>query len=155
MKFQPFCELMMGLEEPPYEGAIPKVPRRAFLRAGLAFGGGLLLGFSVSASGRGAPTTSNSTPAAFAPNAFIRIGHDGEVALIIPQVEMGQGTYTALSMLIAEELEVALDQVRIEAAPPDDPMRTRSLDPRSPAARPRFVQCGSHYVAPELPAASC
>src|SRR5205814_5514450 len=73
--FQPFWELMMGLEERPHEGPIREVPRRAFLRAGLAFGGGLLLGFSVSASGRGAPTTSNSTTAAFEPNAFIRIGH--------------------------------------------------------------------------------
>ena len=96
----------MGLEEWPHERAIPEVPRRAFLKAGLAFGSGLLLGFSVSAPGHGAPMVSNSTPAVFAPNAYIRIGRDGQVILVMPQVEMGQGTYTSMSMLIAEELDV-------------------------------------------------
>jgi isoquinoline 1-oxidoreductase beta subunit len=110
----------MGLEERPHERAIPAVPRRAFLKAGLAFGSGLLLGFSVSAPGHGAPMVSNSTPAAFAPNAYIRIGHDGQVTLVMPQVEMGQGTYTSISMLIAEELEVRLKQVALQAAPADD-----------------------------------
>ena len=57
---------------------------------------------------------------AFAPDAFIRIDRSGQVTLIIPQVEMGQGTYTSMPMLIAEELEVELKQVRIEHALPDD-----------------------------------
>jgi isoquinoline 1-oxidoreductase subunit beta len=56
----------------------------------------------------------------FAPNAFIRIGPDGQVTLIVPQVEMGQGTYTSMAMLIAEELEVDLSDVHVEHAPPDD-----------------------------------
>jgi isoquinoline 1-oxidoreductase beta subunit len=56
----------------------------------------------------------------FAPNAFIRIGGDGSVTLTMPYVEMGQGTYTSIPMLIAEELEVALSQVRLEHAPPDE-----------------------------------
>src|SRR5204862_7514625 len=108
------------------------------------------------APGRGAPTTSNSTPAVLAPNAFIRINHDGEVALIIPQVEMGQGTYTSLSMLIAEELEVALDQVRIEAAPPDDGLYANPLiGSRVTGGSTSYVSCGSRCVAPKLPAASC
>ena len=55
----------------------------------------------------------------FAPNAFIRIGRDGKVTLVVSQVEMGQGTYTSMPMLLAEELEVGLDQVTIEHAPPD------------------------------------
>ena len=55
----------------------------------------------------------------FAPNAFVRIGSDGQVVLTMPQVEMGQGTYTSIPMLIAEELEVELAQVRLEHAPPD------------------------------------
>jgi isoquinoline 1-oxidoreductase subunit beta len=58
--------------------------------------------------------------AAFAPNAFIRIDHDGTVTLTMHKVEMGQGTYTAMPMLLAEELEVDLDQVRLEHAPADD-----------------------------------
>jgi isoquinoline 1-oxidoreductase beta subunit len=56
----------------------------------------------------------------FAPNAFIRIGDDGQIVLTMPYVEMGQGTYTAIPMLIAEELEVDLRQVRLEHAPPNE-----------------------------------
>src|ERR1700739_4120084 len=60
-----------------------------------------------------------ATPAAFGPNAFIRIDGDGQVVLTMPYVEMGQGTYTAIAMLIAEELEADLSQVRLEHAPPN------------------------------------
>src|SRR5262249_24520149 len=56
----------------------------------------------------------------FAPNAFIRIGTDGQIVLTMPYVEMGQGTYTSIPMLIAEELEVDLKQVRLEHAPPNE-----------------------------------
>jgi isoquinoline 1-oxidoreductase subunit beta len=57
---------------------------------------------------------------AFAPNAFIRIGRDGVVRLVMPEVEMGQGAYTGQAMLLAEELCVDLDQVQIEHAPPNE-----------------------------------
>ena len=63
----------------------------------------------------------------FAPNAFIRIGGDGQVVLTMPYVEMGQGTYTAIPMLIAEELEVNLNQVRLEHAPPDEKLYANPL----------------------------
>src|SRR5262245_22096101 len=56
----------------------------------------------------------------FAPNAFIRIAPDGSVALVMHKVEMGQGIYTSMSMLLAEELEVDLSQVRLEHALSDD-----------------------------------
>ncbi len=56
----------------------------------------------------------------FAPNAFIRIAGDGQIVLTMPYVEMGQGTYTSIPMLIAEELEVELKQVRVEHAPPNE-----------------------------------
>src|SRR5207253_1133104 len=72
----------------------------------------VLLGWHVDARGATSPD--------FAPNAFIRIGTDGRVTMIMGQVEMGQGMYTAMPMLLAEELEVGLDQVRLEHAPPDD-----------------------------------
>ena len=55
----------------------------------------------------------------FSPNAFIRIDRSGKVTLVMSQVEMGQGTYTSMAMLIAEELEVGLDQVQLEHAPPN------------------------------------
>jgi isoquinoline 1-oxidoreductase beta subunit len=56
----------------------------------------------------------------FVPNAFIRVGGDGQIVLTMPYVEMGQGAYTSIPMLIAEELEVDLSQVRLEHAPPDE-----------------------------------
>jgi isoquinoline 1-oxidoreductase beta subunit len=56
----------------------------------------------------------------FTPNAFIHIPPHGPIVLTMPYVEMGQGTYTGISMLIAEELEVDLAQVRLVAAPPDE-----------------------------------
>ncbi len=100
-------------------GSLPEggLSRRTFLSAGAAAGGGLLLSFSL-------PEFMSNAEAAdakgFAPNAFIRIGRDGRVTLIINQVEMGQGTYTSMPMLIAEELEVDLRKVHVEHAPPDD-----------------------------------
>src|SRR5215510_9039253 len=89
--------------------------RRTFLQAGAAAGGGLLLSLSL-------PFGNGKTEATdgFVPNAFIRIGGDGRIVLTMPYVEMGQGTFTAIPMLIAEELEVGLDQVRLEPAPPDE-----------------------------------
>jgi isoquinoline 1-oxidoreductase beta subunit len=90
--------------------------RRAFLQTGAAAGGGLLLSLQLPVAAAEAAARGNP---GFAPNAFIRISGEGQVVLTMPYVEMGQGTYTAVPMLIAEELEVALDQVRLEHAPPD------------------------------------
>src|SRR6266446_6870748 len=95
------------------------VSRREFVTVLGAAGGGLLLGYRVDEA-RAAPT-------AFAPNAFIRIGNDGGITLIMPQVEMGQGMYTSMPMLLAEELEVGLDQVQLEHAPPDDRLYANPL----------------------------
>src|SRR5262245_50843073 len=91
--------------------------RRAFLKAGVASGGGLLLGFGLPAFLSDARAAGSSS---FAPNAFIRIDGDGSVTLTMPYVEMGQGTYTSIPMLIAEELEVELKQVKLEHAPPNE-----------------------------------
>jgi isoquinoline 1-oxidoreductase beta subunit len=63
----------------------------------------------------------------FAPGGFIRIGRDGSIDLIAPNVEMGQGIYTAEAMLIAEELEVGLDQVRVLAAPANEDLYKQPL----------------------------
>src|SRR3954452_10052236 len=98
------------------------VSRRAFLQ-----GTGLLLGFALT----GASTESvfaapdsrvveNEVEGSFAPNGFIRINPTGAVALVMPMAEMGQGVYTALSMLLAEELEVELDQIQVQHAPAND-----------------------------------
>ena len=98
--------------------------RRRLLQAGAAVGGGLMLSLSL-------PFANSEAEAAgadgFAPNAFIRIGGDGQIVLTMPYVEMGQGTYTSIPMLIAEELEVDLKQVRLEHAPPNEKLYGKSL----------------------------
>jgi isoquinoline 1-oxidoreductase beta subunit len=88
--------------------------RRQVLKTGAAVGT-LLLGFSWP-YGR-ARTNTRET---FAPNAFIRIDRRGKVTLVMPQVEMGQGVYTAVAMILAEELSVSLEQVELAHAPPSD-----------------------------------
>jgi len=92
--------------------------RRTFLKTSAA-GGGLLLGFRLPAS-LGAALVGPTAARDFAPNAFIRIDRDGAITLVMHKVEMGQGTYTSMPMLLAEELDVDLSQVRLEHAPPDD-----------------------------------
>ena len=98
--------------------------RRRFLQAGAAAGGGLLLSLCL-------PFASGEAEAAgadgFAPNAFVRIGSDGRIVLTMPYVEMGQGTYTSIPMLIAEELEVDLKQVRLEHAPANEKLYANPL----------------------------
>jgi isoquinoline 1-oxidoreductase subunit beta len=103
------------------------VSRREFLIAGAAAGGGLLLGLHIPSGPRVALAAATGKPPVFAPNAFVRIGRDGRVTLIIGQAEMGQGTYTSFPMLLAEELEVGLDQVHVEHAPPDDKLYANPL----------------------------
>jgi isoquinoline 1-oxidoreductase subunit beta len=99
--------------------------RRMFLATGAAAGGGLLLGFYLPERiDAKAQATSEEV---FRPNAFVRIGRDDSVTLVMPQVEMGQGTYTSMSMLIAEELEVDLAQVTLEAAPANDKLYANPL----------------------------
>jgi isoquinoline 1-oxidoreductase beta subunit len=91
--------------------------RRCFLKASVAAGGGLLLSFGLPILQRHAEAATSAK--ILPPDAFIRIDPNNTVTLIVPRVEMGQGTYTSLPMLIAEELEVDLQQIRVEHAPPD------------------------------------
>ncbi len=92
--------------------------RRNFLTATTAIGGGLLLGFVLPARGEVRDTLTTDAP--FAPHAFLRIDRTGKVTFVSPMIEMGQGTYTSLPMLIAEELEVDVDKIAIEHSPADD-----------------------------------
>ena len=99
--------------------------RRTLLRAGAAVGGGLLLGFNLPLE-REAGAASRD-PGVFTPNAFISIDRRGQVTLVMPQVEMGQGIYTSIAMIMAEELDVGLDQVTLQAAPPNDASYANAL----------------------------
>ncbi|MGF6778511.1 molybdopterin cofactor-binding domain-containing protein [Paraburkholderia sp. GAS334] len=109
------------------------ISRRTFLKfgatIGAAAGGGLLLGFSLPAAGQDQPPHRSviggdgieaPQEGVFAPNAFVQIDRTGKVSLVIPKVEMGQGVYTSIPMLIAEELEVPLESVTIDHAPPNE-----------------------------------
>lgn len=85
--------------------------RRHFLIGASLTGAGLVIGLQ--------PSPSSAAAEAFEPNAFIRIPAEGKVVFVMPSVEMGQGIYTSVAMLLAEELEVSLDQVELEHAPAD------------------------------------
>ena len=91
--------------------------RRWVLKAGSAAGGGLVLGFVAPGPGAGQV---DHEPGVFQPNAFIRLDRMGTATLTMPQVEMGQGVYTSIAMILAEELDLGLDKVELIAAPPDD-----------------------------------
>jgi len=101
--------------------------RRDFLKvsASAAVGGGLLLGFGLPVRSEVRDTLTTNAP--FAPNAFLRIDRAGKVIFVSPLIEMGQGTYTSLPMLIAEELEVDVDKVAVEHAPADDKVYANPL----------------------------
>src|SRR6185437_4344269 len=112
-----FIDRLAALEQDAGSRQEGGLSRRTFLRASAAAGGGLLLSINLPFSASQAIAADSGE---FAPNAFIRIGRDGRVTFIMPQVEMGQGTYTSMSMLIAEELAIGLDHIDVAAAPADD-----------------------------------
>ena len=86
--------------------------RRMFLQAAAVSGGALLLGFRIQSV--------RAKDVDLAPNAFIRIDSRGATTLVMPQVEMGQGVYTSIPMILGEELDVDWQQVKLEHAPPSD-----------------------------------
>ena len=94
------------------------LPRRTFLKASVAAGGGLLLGAylpDVLTSG-----TSHAIAAGvFEPNVWIKIGSDDVVTIVLTQLEMGQGVMTSMPMLVAEELDVDWNTIKTEWAPAD------------------------------------
>jgi isoquinoline 1-oxidoreductase beta subunit len=105
----------MTVAESNFEG----VSRRALLTGGLA--GGFLLAFHVPVRAVNEPVQPpDDTAGKFAPNAFIRIDATGKTTLVMPQVEMGQGVYTSIAMIMAEELDADFAQVTLEHAPPSD-----------------------------------
>jgi isoquinoline 1-oxidoreductase beta subunit len=93
--------------------------RRTFLKAaGAAAAVSLTIGFEWAGLGRRALAA--TAPAAdFAPNAFLRITPDGAVTVIAKHVEMGQGAYTGIATIVAEELDADWSNVRVESAPAD------------------------------------
>jgi isoquinoline 1-oxidoreductase beta subunit len=91
-----------------------KMSRRQFMKSSALAGGGLLLACHLPFGTRDAVAAGY---ASFAPNAFLRIGKDESVTVIVNKSEMGQGVYTSLPMLLAEELCCDWKRVTFQAAP--------------------------------------
>ncbi|MDR5866144.1 xanthine dehydrogenase family protein molybdopterin-binding subunit [Halomonas koreensis] len=92
------------------------VSRRGFMKGA----SGLALGlYMAPLLGRGGGARAADDGGEFAPNAFVRVTPDGEVVVIAKHIEMGQGTYTGLATLVAEELDADWASVRVEGAPAD------------------------------------
>ena len=93
--------------------------RRQFLKTSAAASAyaasGLVIGFHLPANAKAAASNAKIVQ----PNAWVKIGTDNSVTIICHRSEMGQGTYTSMPMLVAEELEVDLRKVKIEMAPAD------------------------------------
>ncbi|WP_431824722.1 molybdopterin cofactor-binding domain-containing protein [Burkholderia sp. F1] len=92
--------------------------RRTFLKAAGAAAVSLTVGFEWLGLGRRALAATPSA-AGFAPNAFLRITPDGIVTVVAKHVEMGQGAYTGIATIVAEELDADWSSVRVESAPAD------------------------------------
>ena len=101
--------------------AAATMDRRTFLKVTAVAGAGLTLGIWIDGalaqvSGPG-KTVASATRGTFEPNAFLTIGRDSVVTVVVKHLEMGQGTYTGLPTLIAEELDASWSQVRATGAP--------------------------------------
>jgi isoquinoline 1-oxidoreductase beta subunit len=94
--------------------------RRQFLKAGAGLTLAIYLpGAAAVEAGPGKAGGVAVGPVSFEPNAFVRIGEDNTVTVIVKHLEMGQGTYTGLPTLVAEELDADWSQIRVEGAPAD------------------------------------
>ncbi|MFD1123292.1 molybdopterin cofactor-binding domain-containing protein [Methylophilus flavus] len=117
--------LIQGLSD---THTVANPPRRNFLKFAATISattaGGMVLSISLPALSQSKQTQAYTEPNAkqdiLAPNAFIKIDANGVVTMIMPKVEMGQGVYTSIPMLLAEELEVDVQTVKLEHAPPND-----------------------------------
>jgi len=95
---------------------ILNLSRRGFLKTSALAGGGLVLGVYLPHQGRSAEPTREKVTT-FSPNAFVRIGTDNSVTVIVNHSEMGQGAYTTIPMIVADELDADWSKVSFEAAP--------------------------------------
>lgn len=102
------------------EKILPNVSRRTLLTGGLATGFLLAFHLPLRAAVNEPEQPKDVIDGKFAPNAFIRIDETGRTVLMMPQVEMGQGVYTSIAMILAEELDADWAKVSVLHAPPND-----------------------------------
>jgi isoquinoline 1-oxidoreductase beta subunit len=96
---------------------IPNLSRRGFLKTSALASGGLVVAFVVPGASRFVLAQSAPADSSFAPNAFLRVGSDDRITVLLAHSEMGQGIWTALPMLIAEELDADWSKIGVEHAP--------------------------------------
>ncbi len=116
------------------------VTRRQFVLISAAVGGALVLGVALR---RRQQVVQGGAPARGTLNAYVRIEPSGRITCVMPKVEMGQGVFTSLPMLIAEELEVDLAAITVEAAPPDPAVYGFAVDPAAPEGIERDQSTGT------------
>ncbi|MGI9229420.1 MAG: molybdopterin cofactor-binding domain-containing protein [Gammaproteobacteria bacterium] len=106
---------MSGIESTVMSGITNiSLNRRSFIGYGLASGTALMLGFSLPGCSRQQSASKDTQEL----TAFILLDEQGQVTVLSPFIEMGQGTYTAIPMLVAEELDIGMDAVTVQQAPP-------------------------------------
>lgn len=93
--------------------------RRNFLKTGAILSGGLMVSFVVP----GATRLKGAADADFSPNAYLRVGTDDSIHVVLAHSEMGQGIWTTLTMLIAEELDADWSKIHVEHSPAGDPYK--------------------------------
>ncbi|HWQ37544.1 MAG TPA: molybdopterin cofactor-binding domain-containing protein [Burkholderiales bacterium] len=98
------------------ENIVKNEARRDFLKVSGAVAGGLALGFYLPTGPRVARADAGGGYAS--PNAWIRIGLDNSITIMVARSEMGQDVYTSMPILVAEELEVDINKIKVEFAPP-------------------------------------
>ncbi|PXV61283.1 isoquinoline 1-oxidoreductase, beta subunit [Dyella jiangningensis] len=101
--------------------------RRELIKRGGLVVAFMWLGGASRVSGFAQGTRLDADHPQFAPNAFVRVGSDGSIQLVMPCIEMGQGAYTGQATLLAEELDVGLDQITVEHAPPNRALYSNPL----------------------------
>ena len=99
---------------------IADATRRGFLRTAALSSGALVLALHLPGCSKTPPSQTSAAAGPLAPNAWLRIDADDTITFQCDRSEMGQGVYTALTMLLAEELGADLDRIRIEFAPPGE-----------------------------------
>lgn len=96
------------------------INRRDFLKHSATFSAALTIGVYIpDATAQVAKKLLGKAPAEFAPNAFIQITPDNKITVLIKHLEMGQGVYTGLTQLVAEELDVDMQKITVASAPAD------------------------------------
>src|SRR2546428_3099712 len=94
----------------------PRLSRREFLKTSARVSGGLVVGFVLPGIGRFAAVQGLQAGGRLAPNAFVRVGSDDSVTVLLAHSEMGQGIWTSLPMLVAEELDADWSKINVAHA---------------------------------------